>query len=76
MKVLAILLLVCLVGGCSTASGAADWSRLAIDSIPTFQKGKCGQELVWRKQIAIHQEVEIEGILLVKPVCTEPKKDP
>ena len=75
MKVLAILLLVCLVGGCSTA-GSADWSRLAIDSIPTFQEGKCGQELVWRKQIAIHKEVEIEGILLVKPVCKAPKKDP
>lgn len=77
MKRLTPLILV-LLCGCATggeSSGALDYAHLLKAATPTFTKGECGPEVTWRKTLQVHEEVEVEGVVIVKKRCENKEEE-
>lgn len=67
-------------GGCATTgedSRRIDWTDLADKAAPSFEAGECGPALVWRKEVAVYEEVVVEGVLTVRRKCeAKPPSNP
>lgn len=69
-----LLLTACALPACATNTAKPiDWTDLAVEAAPDFRMGECGPELVWTRDIAIYDRVEVEGQLTVRPKCGDGK---